>query len=525
MNGKRLIFTSLLSIILVCMLLIGTTYSIFTTGGIEENTNVYKTANLDITYTLSADNIKLESNIPTKSEDSIYIKPYRINVSNKGNTPYKFNIILNNTTATSPINSDYIMTQIGKEEPKNLSSYQNNIIKSDVTILAGTSINIDIRVFLTEKIPNTEVGKNFTASISIEGIATSDIEPTAIDNSNLEATYLEKHSIIDIKNAISDKDRNYKDPINTTNTGLYYTSDNTTYGENKQKIYYYAGDYDQINNWVIFGKNSDNIPMCFRIIRTTKTGGTKLIYSGLANNNNCTSNTKNSNNLFINNTSYSSTNNNPTFVLWKGQYPNQETESPITIENPTNMLHYLQNNLQNYAKDKKYNSNAQNKVEEWYYKNIVNTGYKNYLEKMNLCIELGNSNNSQSSNSTNETNDYYFNNEIDTNYHPSYNCSQTNQIESPYGLLTLSEAVYAGLAISNPTSPNNWLLANNNYWTLSPSHITSNNLANMKYIDKSGIISSITPDKELYLRPVISLKPKITSQKGDGSINNPYIIK
>ena len=71
MNAKRLIITSLFSITLVCLLLIGTTYSIFTTGSVEENANVYKTGSLDITYTIDDNNIKLESNIPTSKEEAI----------------------------------------------------------------------------------------------------------------------------------------------------------------------------------------------------------------------------------------------------------------------------------------------------------------------------------------------------------------------------------------------------------------------------------------------------------------------
>ena len=44
-------------------MLIGSTYSIFTTSEIDENSNVYKTGVLDITYTLTDDNsLKIEYN-------------------------------------------------------------------------------------------------------------------------------------------------------------------------------------------------------------------------------------------------------------------------------------------------------------------------------------------------------------------------------------------------------------------------------------------------------------------------------
>ena len=69
MNRKRLIITGVISIILVSILMIGTTYSIFTSKDIEENKNVYTTGILDITYTLSSENIVLEDNTPISLED------------------------------------------------------------------------------------------------------------------------------------------------------------------------------------------------------------------------------------------------------------------------------------------------------------------------------------------------------------------------------------------------------------------------------------------------------------------------
>ena len=60
-HQKRLIFTSVLSILLVSILLIGSTYSIFNSTDIDEEKNVYKTANLDITYTLDNGNVILDN--------------------------------------------------------------------------------------------------------------------------------------------------------------------------------------------------------------------------------------------------------------------------------------------------------------------------------------------------------------------------------------------------------------------------------------------------------------------------------
>ena len=186
-NG-RFIFFSVLSIMLVSTLLWGSTYSLFVSSNIDNELNVYKTGNLDVTYTLSSDNVTFDSN-KTYSEDEVTsIKPYRITVTNNGNVPYKFNVRLNDETASNSIDSKYIMTQVGKLSFKRLGNCTDNIIKSDIVVLAGTSVDIDVRVWLAEDTPNSEIGKSFFGSLTIDGIAVYD-NSKSINNSNLIAIY------------------------------------------------------------------------------------------------------------------------------------------------------------------------------------------------------------------------------------------------------------------------------------------------------------------------------------------------
>lgn len=188
MNKKRLVITSVISIILISLLFIGSTYSIFTTGDIDENQNVYTTGNLNITYTLSEDNVMLEDITPTSVDDSIRIKPYRITVTNTGTVDYKFNVILTDTTASNKIDTSYIMTQVGKYEPVTLTSTTNNILKSDIVVPASSSVDVDVKIFISDSVPNSEIGKNFYARLSIDGLAVySDVDNN--DNSLLIADY------------------------------------------------------------------------------------------------------------------------------------------------------------------------------------------------------------------------------------------------------------------------------------------------------------------------------------------------
>ena len=188
-HQKRLIFTSVLSILLVSILLIGSTYSIFNSTDIDEEKNVYKTANLDITYTLDNGNVILDNPNPMKEDEIFNLTPYRLTITNTGNVPYLFQVILDPTTAANEINHKYIMTKVGELEAKPLSSCEENIIKKDVIVPAGKSVPIDVRVWISDQIQNTEMGKSFYAKLKIDGVAVYE-ENQEIDNTKLTVTRL-----------------------------------------------------------------------------------------------------------------------------------------------------------------------------------------------------------------------------------------------------------------------------------------------------------------------------------------------
>ena len=169
LNKKRLIVTSVVSIVLVAILMIGTTYSIFTSSDVDESANVYTTGNLDVTYTLSEDNIKLEDSVPKSESAAMSLVPYRITVTNVGTVPYMFDLILNETTAGEVIDYHYIMTKVGKLETKALIECTDNVLKEDVIVPANSSVIIDVRVWISDTVSNDEIGKSFYAKLSIFG--------------------------------------------------------------------------------------------------------------------------------------------------------------------------------------------------------------------------------------------------------------------------------------------------------------------------------------------------------------------
>lgn len=188
MENKRLVITIFIVIVLVSVLFISNSYSIFTSENADPNTNVYKTGNLDVTYEIDNDNVKFTDSKPISENEVSGIKPYRIKVTNYGNVDYKFNIILDDTTATDVIDYKYIMVKVGKFDSFSLASTNNNIIREGVVVKANSSVLVDVKIYISNSISNTEVGKNFSAKLSINGIAIYSSNAD-IDNSNLISDY------------------------------------------------------------------------------------------------------------------------------------------------------------------------------------------------------------------------------------------------------------------------------------------------------------------------------------------------
>lgn len=269
MSKIRLIITSIISIVLVSVLLFGSTYSIFTTTEIDNELNVYKTGDLNIKY--SSNNIKIIDTTPMTIEEADSVIPHRITVTNNGNVAYQFDVILRDTTSSdsTTIDYQYIMTKVGYLEPKSLSNCTNNIIKEDIILLPGDSIDIDVRVWLADNISNSEMGKSFYAKLQIDGQAIIN-NNKEINNDILSLNYISGNyfnndtyknyikmvsfvDYIDTSNASIDATTNEKimqdvsDSKNKPNSVVTWLEDNGTMDDNGNKYYnLYIGSNERI---------------------------------------------------------------------------------------------------------------------------------------------------------------------------------------------------------------------------------------------------------------------------------------
>ena len=127
---------------------------------------------------------------------------------------------------------------------------------------------------------------------------------------------------------------------------------------------------------------------------------------------------------------------------------------------------------------------------------------------------------------------------------PQFKCPQTNDLFTlttstkgnkalayPVGLLTSDETSYAGDVYQK--SNNNYYLNNNTiYWVMSPEQFYSGGNFD-GYVDKSVYIEAIVFGNMSFLpsevmngvRPVINLSSDVEIISGDGTINNPYVVK
>lgn len=459
---KRLVITSLISIILICILFIGSTYSLFTTQDIDENANVYKTGNLDISYITSSDNLTINNSNPLTDEESKKISPYRITVTNKGNVAYKFNLLLTDTSTGRTIDYEYIKVQVGKLTPVTLKSCQDNIIKKDIVVLPNKSVDIDVRLWLADNIKNSEIGKSFYAKLSISGIAVDDNKE--VDNQNLVADKISR--------ATTYLKEIYENNSTITKVDIGLTKTETIYQNAEEGIL-----LDSNGNYRYYGTNPNNYitlnNKIYRIIGSFKTKKDE-------NSTNSNYRLKIIDNDYLNEIPYSLTSNDFT-ASELVDHLNREYYSKfnkVTKKLIDSVIYNISSSSEtNYANDS-YIQEQSGEVYECSDDNcggVRNTIWNGSIAIMNLS-------------------DYLY----------ATNTSLCNLPANQYD--------------STLCSSNNWLKGEDEF-TITPSRTNPTKVLGII----SGKIEET--DAKLKYRPVFYLKPDTKLISGNGTIDNPYTVE
>ena len=310
MERKRL-FT-ILTIISIIFLSIGGTFAYLTTSAVATNITQIKSGNL--TMTIDGGGNTNTSFMPAKCTSEYAIKKKIVATStNTSGGKVSFSIGMNIATLSDSLKREsmrYTLTTNASsctEDIVSSGSFKNKTVGNDVWLIKNDYDNITKSgnnytktYYLYIWLDETET-QNLSGSISVNMKGTSSNNPNlpidyGYDDGNVTNTLFHK-----IKSSANKYTRiDFSKQSSADGTKGIYTTTNT---ENNVPVYYYRGAVD--NNHVLFAN------FCWRIVRTTETGGVKLIYDGKPSNGQC-NNTKEA--TTIGNIQFNTSSNSPAYV-------------------------------------------------------------------------------------------------------------------------------------------------------------------------------------------------------------------
>ena len=286
MERKRLFI--ILTIISIIFLSLGGTFAYYTTSAVATNITQIRAGNL--TMTIDGGGDTNTSFMPSKCTSEYAIKKKIVATSNNtSGGKVSFSIGMNIATLSDSLKREsmrYTLTTNASsctEDIVSSGSFKNKTVGNDVWLIKNDYDNITKSgnnytktYYLYIWLDETET-QNLSGSISVNMKGTSSNNPNlpidyGYDDGNGTNTLFykikssaDKYTKIDFSKQSSDD-----------GTKGIYTTTNT---ENNVPVYYYRGAVD--NNHVLFAN------FCWRIVRTTETGGVKLIYDGKPSNGQC----------------------------------------------------------------------------------------------------------------------------------------------------------------------------------------------------------------------------------------------
>ena len=451
-------------------------------------------------------------------------------VENKSKTTFTYDIVLKNYKNTTKTNgylvykitstNGYNMTEY-KDMPKDGENTYDLVIARGITIEPGSSnkqsYTLEIKYLDSTEDQSIDMGSTVTGSLYI-------VESTTNENNPYTKGTLGYQIMEDNSNIKTRTD--FSTPYTDVNIGTMYKSQ-----EDNTDVYYFAGDAR--NNWVKFGTfNTDKTiykgwgtfennytyhvydsmsectnaskfnsnceaftlwkkgdPIYWRIIRTDKDGGVKLLYHG---------------------NSYVSEN---TYIAGNESY---------SVNCTTNGINCIDYN----------NSNAKIKIDKWFNENLIN--YSKYINpEASYC-------NDKSIYNSDDTWTYFSGNyRLAQTKNPTLNCNSKDVIKTNIALITADEVAFAG-GVYGIKNDKVWYYLNNKnnpsinhvgeWWSMT-GDAYNDTYSTIQTIEPAriGCEGSISSHSVLYnaksFRPVITLNGENLWKSGDGSASNPYEIQ
>ena len=246
-NKKKIIIVVIvLAISLIGFSLLNSTYSLFYHEDVASNSDNYSTGLLSITATGKGDSISLTNTLPMSDTEGAATTAYTFTIKNIGNLDYKFNVkLLSTGDSSTTIDSQYIKVKVDNDPATTLSSLSNSIIKNNITLSAGQSIDISVRVWLSSNTPNTQIGKIFNSKIVTDGEAVY----TSTNKSVYDYWAGAAKTIADLYT------NSTKTPVSLNNVTYQYDTTNNLMADVAGNIRYYGAEP---NNYIYFNCSDYN---------------------------------------------------------------------------------------------------------------------------------------------------------------------------------------------------------------------------------------------------------------------------
>ena len=485
---KRILL--IISIFVVVLILFSSSYALLFKSD-QTDKQEYTTGMLEITSETLNGSVTLNNPLPMSDSDGENTTPYVFRITNTGNLTYKFNIMLLSTTTDNQISSNYIKLKVNTDTPVKLNSLTDGIILSNITLKPGKSIDVTLRVWLSEDTPNTEIGKTFNAKITTEGEAIYTKNPAKETLTNLGLTVSSGTPDFSKTSCSSGCDE--------STVGIYEAEDDIG------TSYYFRGDVE--NNYVYFAG------YYWRIIRINGDGSVRMIYDGRRAHDNGESSTDRYTGTSAFNSSY---NDNAYIGFMYG----------TVGANSYDLTHANTND-----------STIKGVLDTWYNSNIKGTSNEQYVVDAIYCndreVTMTNSFAYTGNGIAKERTTYKAFERLYDNKTPTLKCNQTNDrftintsidtivgngvLTNPIGLITADEVAYAG-DVYNINNTNYYLYNGTNYWTMTPSHYQ----AGAYVFDASGILREVDYVRST-VRVVISISGTALNA-GTGAKTDPFKI-
>ena len=474
---------------------------------------------------------------------------YEVTVENQGNI--------------DAVLKDIIQTKTNKD--KNLK-FSNSLIGTEV-LTSGSKMSFTMKVEIPEEAETLPEVKESKYEIQLIYIQYNGGEYTPPAQSI--GTLAER--ILADNTALPDTNIDFSKISSDTNgKGLYYTNKNT---EDNKTTYYFRGAVD--NNYVKFGSQTKN--------KCTYNGKDVAYYDPVngileynpteeqcLSTNVCANSTYYGNIVGLDETACADiegtqTSEKATFtanvtedILWRVVRINEDGSTRLITESPVGSSAFNTNYKDNAYVGYMYgtagsttyeathtntnNSTVKDYLDNWYQTNLLS--YSSYMSlDAGFCNDRSIASTANTWNSSDTALGYGRNityygayNRLVNTKQPQFACPQTNDLFTtstnskgnkaltyPVGLITLDEVVYAGgtYHIANATY---YLNNSTQYWTMSPWYFDGDS-ADVGSVYGHGLVSDDYSYFVFGVRAAVNLSSVVEITNGDGTKDNPYVIK